>query len=523
MSAPKGYAVESKLDRVSASFACVEPVNTDKFALSVLSHTFYREVATDAIDSATTSTITAAGHLAAEGDLIRFTSGIYSGVEIKVYSVGANTITLVGDLSPAPSAADTFQILRNKAPIVDASGNVSVTAVNAPESFLLNSVLTSVSEDTGTPANSRPLPVHLIDAAGNLNRVSATQSGVWNITNISGTISLPTGAATEATLAAASAKLPSTLGQKTGAASLAVVLASDQVLPLPTGAATEVTLAAASAKLPATLGQKTGANSLAVVLASDQTLPLPTGAATEATLAAQSAKLPATLGQKAMAASLAVVLASDQSAIPVSQSGTWNVTNISGTVSLPTGASTEATLAAASAKLPATLGQKAAAASLAVILASDQTLPLPSGAATSALQTTISGQLPATLGQKAMAASMAVVLASDQTSIPAKPAGLAYADSVQKASGTVTSGAWVQLIASTAAAAQGLMLFDSNGNAWELGIGAALSEVRKLIVPPGGFNGFIPLAIPAGSRVSARALSTTCDYTSSELDLTLIG
>lgn len=42
-------------------------------------------------------------------------------------------------------------------------------------------------------------------------------------------------------------------------------------LPLPTGAATEATLSAASAKLPATLGQKTSANSLAVVVASDQT------------------------------------------------------------------------------------------------------------------------------------------------------------------------------------------------------------------------------------------------------------
>lgn len=54
---------------------------------------------------------------------------------------------------------------------------------------------------------------------------------------------------------------------------------------------------------------------------------LPTGAATETTLAAASAKLPATLGQKAMAASLAVAIASDQSAVPVSGSVT-----VSGTV-----------------------------------------------------------------------------------------------------------------------------------------------------------------------------------------------
>lgn len=52
-----------------------------------------------------------------------------------------------------------------------------------------------------------------------------------------------------------------------------------------------------------------------------------------------------TLGQKNMAGSAPVVIASDQSAIPTSQSGTWNITNISGTISLPTGAATETTLA----------------------------------------------------------------------------------------------------------------------------------------------------------------------------------
>ena len=48
------------------------------------------------------------------------------------------------------------------------------------------------------------------------------------------------------------------------------------------------------------------------------------------------------IGQAAMAASLPVTIASDQSAIPSSQSGTWNITNVSGTVSLPTGAATAA-------------------------------------------------------------------------------------------------------------------------------------------------------------------------------------
>ncbi len=158
------------------------------------------------------------------------------------------------------------------------------------------------------------------------------------------------------------------LGQAVMASSLPVVIASNQTavpvslasVPLPAGAATEATLAAASAKLPASLGQKLMAASLAVVLASDQSalpvtgtfwqatqpvslasVPLPTGAATEATLSAANAKLPASLGQKAMAASMAVVISSDQSAIPASQSGAWNI----GTVTTVTTVATVTNLA----------------------------------------------------------------------------------------------------------------------------------------------------------------------------------
>lgn len=111
--------------------------------------------------------------------------------------------------------------------------------------------------------------------------------------------------------------------------------------------------------------------------------------ALDSTLSTMSAKLPSALGQTTMAGSLAVAVASDQSAIPVTgtfwqatqpvsgtvaatQSGTWNITNISGTISLPTGAATESTLSAMSGKLPATLGQKTMANSMAVTISSDQ-------------------------------------------------------------------------------------------------------------------------------------------------------
>lgn len=144
-----------------------------------------------------------------------------------------------------------------------------------------------------------------------------------------------------------SPQLPATLGQTTKAASLPVTLASDQdalpvtgtffqatqpvsaaALPLPSGAATEAkqpalgTAGAASADVITIQGVasmtavKTDGSGVTQPV-SAAALPLPSGAATEATLAAQSAKLPATLGQKAMAASMAVALASDQSAIPI--------------------------------------------------------------------------------------------------------------------------------------------------------------------------------------------------------------
>lgn len=74
------------------------------------------------------------------------------------------------------------------------------------------------------------------------------------------------------------------------------------------------------------------------------------------------------VGQNTMANSLPVVIASNQTAVPVSdnggsitvdgtvaatQSGTWNINNITGTVTLPTGAATETTLSSLNGKVTA--------------------------------------------------------------------------------------------------------------------------------------------------------------------------
>jgi hypothetical protein len=80
-------------------------------------------------------------------------------------------------------------------------------------------------------------------------------------------------------------------------------------------------------------------------------------------------------------------------------------------------------------------------------------------------------------------------------------------DSRNDYSGTpVNTTSWTQLIASTPQAISEVEIFDSSGQTMELGIGPPSSETRILYISPGG-NGRVPLIIPAGSRISIRAVS----------------
>lgn len=217
--------------------------------------------------------------------------------------------------------------------------------------------------------------------------------------------------------------------------------------------------------------------------------------------------------------------------VAATQSGTWNVTNISGTVSLPTGASTAAnqstgntSLASIDTKTPA-LGQTTMSASQPVAIASNQSsIPI------SNLPTTVdtnSGTAGASTPRVVLATRhesastpISVRISNGTSFSTAATKGRAYADSKRYdyTTGSVGTVSWVQLIAATAADINALTIFDSCGETLELGVGAAASETRQLIIPPGGLEGSVPLYIPSGTRVSVRALSATCS--SGELDLT---
>ena len=137
----------------------------------------------------------------------------------------------------------------------------------------------------------------------------------------------------------------------------------------------------------------------------------------------------------------------------------------------------------------------------------------------------------ATLNAKDFATqtTLAAVLAdttailADTAEISANTGSKSYVGSARHdySGGNVTTGAWTQLIASLASAVNGIMLFDSSGQTLELGVGAPASEARVLLIPPGGLNGFIPLRIASGARVSVRAVSA--DATEGELNLTALG
>jgi hypothetical protein len=122
---------------------------------------------------------------------------------------------------------------------------------------------------------------------------------------------------------------------------------------------------------------------------------------------------------------------------------------------------------------------------------------------------TISGQLPASLGAKAASASLSVVPATGSVT-PTVASGKAAINHVNNVYSTtnVTSSAYVQILASTSAAVSEVEIFDSSGQTLILATGAPGLEVDQVYITPGG-NGRIPLAIATGTRVSVKALSTS--------------
>jgi hypothetical protein len=373
------------------------------------------------------------------------------------------------------------------------SVSISANAV----SYNLNGVLTAVSKDTVTPANSKALPVEITGTTGPINitagdlnvQLSDTGANPDKTRIGDGTNQLGITASSEAKVSDATAQ-----------ASLASI---DTKLTSPlavTGPLTNTELRASAVPVSMTSTTITGSVAVTGPLTDTQlratAVPISgtvtTGGLTDTELRASA--VPVSMTSTTITGSVAVTgpLTDTQlrnSAVPISgtvsanQSGSWNLNNITGTVVLPTGASTETTLAALNAKVTAVNTG-------AVVVTSTPGLTDTQLRATavpvSLTSTTITGTVTASQPGR----SKVALLRNDYATTP------------------VTTAAYVQLTASTAATINKLQIFDSSGSTMVLAIGAAASEVDQIYIFPGG-QGDVELSIASGSRISVKAVSAS--------------
>ncbi len=304
--------------------------------------------------------------------------------------------------------------------------------------------------------------------------------------------------------------------------------AANQVLEIADLDAIKASAASIDTKTPA-LGQALAAGSVPIVLTAAQltTLTPYTGGLTDAQLRASPVPVSGTITTGGLtdaqlrASAVPVSLSSTTitGTVAATQSGTWNITNVSGTVSLPTGAATETTLAAINTKVPA-LGQALAAASVPVVLTAAQltTLtPLTSVAVTNtgtfAVQATLSAETTKVIGTVNVAAAQTIAVTNAGTFA----AQATLAAETTKVIGTVNPGntanttAWLVTQASAAtstltnvassastgtilasnSARKGAMIVNDSTASLYLKFGATASVTSyTVLIPPSGYYEF---------------------------------
>lgn len=167
---------------------------------------------------------------------VNIASGSSSGTE---YTEGDTDATFTGPVVLVEGGSNTAT------PLVQPTTPSDTQPISASSLPLPTGAATAANQQTDalTDAELRASPV-VVDLGANNDvtvsgTVSATQSGTWNINNVSGTVSLPTGAATAANQSTANSSL-STIATNTG------VRGSSSAVTSVAGSATSVQLLAAN-------------------------------------------------------------------------------------------------------------------------------------------------------------------------------------------------------------------------------------------------------------------------------------
>jgi len=490
-----GYFFRGKVEdfdttlKLGKEFITVTQKGASKIAMDTAPMNAYLVGAADRVaeTGSTDSRIKLTGHDIKVGDIIRLKTTINAINELEIgvkEVIDADNIELAGVLSGSISNTDTFDILRPITPRVDETGASLASVISPPIKINVTSgavtTETTVLDDQDTPANTVPIPVRLYGVTGNINITSED---------------------------------------------LNVQLSHSAASPDSVKIGNGTNLLAVNASLEAQVRDDDAIVELTAIKGLDF--------ATETTLALLNAKF-AALGQGNMAGSVPVVIASDQSAL--------NITNISGTISLPTGASTAAhqvtaqttltsldgkdfatqtTLATIDGKLTS-LGTKASAGSMPVVLSTEQNVIIDAiktaveiidnaisgnemqvdlvdlgGAATEATLAAQSAKLPAALGQANKAGSLSVTIANDQDAVNTALAVKDFLDSgLLDTDSTNIATTGTQVVASLAANVKKIQIFEDIGEYMSLrnGAGTVLAYL-----PIGG--GDVEVAIASGTEL----------------------
>jgi hypothetical protein len=357
----------------------------------------------------------------------RASEATLSNIDSNIITVDTDNVTVVSSVLPTGASTSALQTAGNASLVsIDSKLTAPLSVIGPLTDTELRATPVPVSGTltvTGTDIDIRDLTfaTDKVDVSG--STVDAVQSGTWNINDITGTISLPTGASTSALQVTGNASLASIDSKLTAPLSVVGPLTDTELraTPVPISGTVTANLGTiADVATETTLSNLDG--KVVTVDTDDVTITssvLPTGAATSAlqttgnaSLASIDSKLTAPLVVSSTdldirdlvfatdkvdvsGSSITVNNAAGASAVNIQdggnsitvdgtinavQSGTWNINDITGTVSLPTGAATSAlqttgnsSLASIDGKLNS-LGQKTMANSVPVVIASDQTV-----------------------------------------------------------------------------------------------------------------------------------------------------
>lgn len=508
----EGFAYSGKLrdlndsayEHLEKRFATIVPITSNRAALDVISMGYHLVGAQDRVVEAGSDDkqIVLTGHDVKKGDVIRLktTANTIEEVEIAVRRViDANTFELEGVLSDVLTAADTFDILRPIAQRYDDTGASLASVVSPPLQFTRDGAATTVTEDTGTPANNRPLPVKLTDITGDIN-ITANDLNVQLSHSAANPDSVQIGDGTEILAINADGSInvnftATDLDIRDLAASQDNVAISDGTDTLGVNAdgsinsvvsATDLDIRDLSASQDS-VAISDGTDSLAingdgsinsVVSATDLDI-RNLAPATDAVAISDGVD---SLGVNADGSINAVVSATDLDVRDLSASQD-NVAISDGTDTLAVNAD-------------GSINATVSATDLDVRDLSHTQDSIQIGDGTDLLAINADGSI--NVSTSGGGKSAVDFLRNDYTST------------------NVTTGAFVELKAALAQQATAIEIFDSSGQTLELATGSGGSEVVFMRVFPGG-NGYLPITLAAATRISIRAVSA--DATVGEINI----